>query len=323
MFSKLQPVQLDEVVAAFEYNIQQQPDASWLYTRLGDLLSKQGEIDRAIAAYRDATYKLNLWLKPEYTKNSWHQGEVKGPNFIVIGAMKAGTTSLYEYLNQHPQILPCAQKEVHYFVHHLNKGLDWYLAHFPPVVGEGNYLTGEASPGYLCNTIQSEVKQTFPQVKLLAILRNPIERAISHYYHNVKHGIEMRSFEAAMTAELQAIATLSDINLVKETKNWSGEQGYLFSGLYVYFLQKWLAKFPKEQLLVIQSEDLYRQPKIIMKTVFEFLELPNFSSDRYQKHFAGSYDKLNSKDRKYQSIADLFQEHNQLLQNYLQQPFSF
>ncbi len=323
MFSRLEPQQLNEVVGAFKYNIQQQPNASWLYTRLGDLLSKQGQIPEAIEAYNSATYKLNLWLKPEYTRKHWEEGEAQGPNFIIIGAMKAGTTSLYEYIIQHPQVLPCAQKEVHFFVHHFEKGLDWYLSHFPSVPPVGSFLTGEASPGYLCNTIQQKVKDTFPQVKLLAILRNPVERAISHYYHNVKHGIELRSFEAAMTAEMEAIAILPDIDLVKETKNWSGEQGYLFTGLYVYFLRKWMSAFDQEQFLIIKSEDLYQRSKETMKSVFSFLEVPAFESEKYTNHLPGSYQKLDNKDLKYKLIADFFHVHNQRLTDYLQQPFTW
>ena len=321
MFSKLEPQQLNEVVAAFKHNIQQQPNASWLYTRLGDLLSKQGQILEAIEAYKSATYKLNLWLKPEYTKEYWHEGTEQGPNFIIIGAMKAGTTSLYEYINQHPQVLPCAQKEVHFFVHHFEKGLDWYLSHFPAIPQSGNFLTGEASPGYLCNTVQEKVKQTFPEVKLMAILRNPVERAISHYYHNVKHGIEIRSFEMAMQAEMEAIASLPDINLVKETKNWSKQQGYLFTGLYVYFLEKWISAFNREQFLIIKSEDLYQNSKETMQGVFKFLELPEFESDKYTNHLPGSYQKLEHQDSKYQLIADFFDVYNQRLTDYLQQPF--
>lgn len=323
MFSELESQQLNEVVKAFQYNIQQQPGASWLYTRLGDLLSKQGQIPEAIQTYKDATYKLNLWLKPEYTKNYWHQGEVKGPDFMIIGAMKAGTTSLYKYINQHPKVLPCAQKEVHFFVHHFEKGLDWYLAHFPAVLPGENYLTGEASPGYLCNTIQEKVKDTFPQAKLIAVLRNPVERAISHYYHNVKHGIEMRSFEAAMRDEMDAIATLPEIDLVKETKNWSGQQGYLFIGLYVYFLQKWMEKFPREQFLIVQSENLYQKSQATMKKVFSFLELPAFEREDYINHLPGSYQKLNYSDSKYKLIADFFDVHNQRLTYFVQQPFSW
>ena len=323
MFSKLESEQLDEVVAAFKYNIQQQPNASWLYTRLGDLLSKQGQISEAIEAYKDATHKLNLWQKPEYTKKHWQRGTLQGPNFIIIGAMKAGTTSLYEYINQHPQALPCAQKEVHFFVHHYDKGLDWYLAHFPPIPKGENFITGEASPGYLCNTVQPQVQATFPQIKLIAVLRNPIDRAISHYYHNVKHGIEIRSFEAAMNAEIEAISRLSDINLVRETKNWSKQQGYLFTGLYVYYLQKWLATFDRQQLLVIKSEDLYEQPQATMQNVFDFLELPDFKNDKYTNHLPGSYKKLSNSDPKYQLIADVFHIHNQRLTDYLQQPFTW
>ncbi len=315
MFTQLRPEQLDEVVEAFKSNIQQKPKASWLSTRLGDLLSKQGRIDDAIEAYKSATYKLNIWLKPEYTAQYWDSGKIKGPDFIIIGAMKAGTTSLYEYISQHPQVLPCAQKEVHFFVHHFEKGLDWYLSHFPPLIKEKKFITGEASPGYFCNSIQESVKSTFPNIKLMAILRNPVDRAVSHYYHNVKHGIEMRSFEEAINAEITVMESISDISTLGETSNWCGEQGYLLTGLYVYFLKKWMSVFPREQFLIVRSEDLYEKPILCMNKVFDFLQLPEDSLKDYKAYLKGYYSPVDQSWRK--TLSELFKGHNKVLEDYL------
>lgn len=321
MFSKLDPKQLDEVVRAFNENIKKQPNTSWLYVRLGDLLTKQNQIPEAIDNYKNATYKLNAWHKPEYTARYWQQGEIKGPNFIILGAMKAGTTSLYEYICQHPQALHCAQKEVHFFVHHWDLGLDWYLSHFPPVPQDKYYITGEASPGYFCNTVQSKVKETFPNLKPIVILRNPVDRAISHYYHNVKYGLEMRPFEEAIARELEVMNNLADPALIGETANWSKEQGYLFTGLYVYFLQKWMSVFPKERFLIIKSEDLYLHPQPIMEQTFEFLELPYYQNIDYINYLQGSYSKID--EVWYQTIANFFATYNQKLEELLDMPFQW
>lgn len=321
MSTKLKPEQLDNVVEALKSHIRQKPKASWLYSRLGDLLSKQGKIDSAIEEYKSATYKLNVWLKSEYTAQYWDSGEVKGPDFLIIGAMKAGTTSLYEYISQHPQVLPSNQKEIHFFVHHFEKGLDWYLSHFPPITKEKKIITGEASPGYFCNSIQEKVKSTFPNVKLIAILRNPVDRAVSHYHHNVKYGIEMRSFEEAINAEIRVIENISDVSDLGETSNWCNEQGYLLTGLYVYFLKKWMSVFPREQFLIVRSEDMYEKPVLSMNKVFDFLTLPEYKLKDCKAYLKGSYSALDKSWRK--TLLEIFRSHNEKLEDYLNKKFNW
>lgn len=121
---------------------------------------------------------------------------LKTPDFIIIGVQKGGTTSLYSYLTQHPQIAPATQKEIHYFDFNFDKSTDWYCSHFS-TSSEGEYLlAGEASPYYIFHPqVPQRIYDLFPQVKIIALLRNPVERAISHYYYYIKIQYESLSLK--------------------------------------------------------------------------------------------------------------------------------
>ncbi|MEM9227886.1 MAG: sulfotransferase domain-containing protein, partial [Verrucomicrobiota bacterium] len=129
---------------------------------------------------------------------------------VIIGAQKSGTTSLYDYLIEHPQLLPASNKEVHFFDGGLTPELDaftageaWYRAHFPLVssVQAGQHSL-EATPLYLFNPlVAARMHELIPEVKLIAILRNPTERAISHFFHEKRYGREPLSIAEAMAAE--------------------------------------------------------------------------------------------------------------------------
>jgi hypothetical protein len=122
------------------------------------------------------------------------------PDFLILGAQKAGTTALYAYLRWHPEITGPSWKEVSYFDRHYRRGLSWYRGHFP--IGAGDRLVGEASPGYLFHPLAPErVRATVPDAKLIALLRDPVDRALSHYHHEVALGREPLSFDEALEAE--------------------------------------------------------------------------------------------------------------------------
>ncbi|MBN3958895.1 MAG: sulfotransferase domain-containing protein [Nostoc sp. NMS8] len=140
---------------------------------------------------------------------------------------KAGTSSLYYYLYQHPQILPASDKELHFFNKYFDLGVDWYLAHFPPLPVEEGFLTGEATPWYLGSyEVEKRVFQLFPKIKLIAILRNPVTRAISQYNMSLKSMKEHRTLEVAMTSELEILKGIADPTQVIE-KYWQTGKGYL------------------------------------------------------------------------------------------------
>uniref|UniRef100_A0A7S2RS97 Sulfotransferase domain-containing protein n=1 Tax=Rhizochromulina marina TaxID=1034831 RepID=A0A7S2RS97_9STRA len=112
---------------------------------------------------------------------------VKGtcrPSFIIIGAGKCGTSSLYYYLLDHPQVEPAGAKQIQFFDHQLGRGVSWYTAHFPRSMPDG-HVTGEASPGYIVyHHVPGAVQRVLPQVRILAVVRDPIDRLWSSYHYN-------------------------------------------------------------------------------------------------------------------------------------------
>src|SRR5436189_26280 len=121
------------------------------------------------------------------------------PDFLILGAQKAGTTALYAYLRWHPQVTGPSFKEVSFFDRHYARGERWYRAHLPV---RRRAVVGEASPSYLFHPLAPErVARMLPEARLIALLRNPVDRAFSHYQHEVALGREQLSFEDALAGE--------------------------------------------------------------------------------------------------------------------------
>ncbi|MBI5032777.1 MAG: sulfotransferase [Chloroflexi bacterium] len=200
------------------------------------------------------------------------------PHFVVIGAQKAGTTSLYYYLSQHPQIAPSFAKEVHYFdggqkanSNNYENGVHWYRAHFPLTSRLGNRrMTGEASPIYIFHPqVAERIHQLMPNVKLIALLRNPTERAISHYFHQKRTGRETLPLDQALQEEDKRI------NPAIKRCDFGNDAFRRFSykarGRYKEQLDRYFRYFSRDQLLILSSEEFFREPMATLDRVFEFL----------------------------------------------------
>jgi hypothetical protein len=240
----------------------------------------------------------------------------RGPDFLVIGAAKCGTTSLFEYLSAHPRVVPPIRKEIRFF-HQMERGLEWYLAHFPPLPGNpAQFITGEASTSYITDYRTPEhVFRHFPRAKLIAILRDPVDRAISHYHDDRRHSDESRSLEEAVDAEIGFLDGAT--NPAYNAEYWgAGQRGYLSTGLYIHFLERWLKVFPKEQLLVLESKDLQSDPKATMQKVFAFVGVPDNEAGKYDVLLnRGSYAATDDAVRR--RLGAFFRPHNQRLEEYL------
>lgn len=246
------------------------------------------------------------------------------PNFLIVGVQKGGTTSLYNYLIQHPHIAPASEKEVHFFDLNFHRGLDWYHAQFPRVADGKNLLTGEASPYYIFHPrVPPLIHQHFPQVKLIVLLRNPVERAISHYYYYVKIGFEKRSLEDAIATETELLA--GETELLAASPNYYSfyhrHYTYLARGRYLEQLQTWWQYFPQEQLLILKSEDFYTQPAATFNTVLDFLELPSHHLETYIKYNTGTYPPVSAAIQ--QQLREYFRPYNQQLTEYLGRDFNW
>ncbi|MDY7003539.1 MAG: tetratricopeptide repeat protein [Cyanobacteriota bacterium] len=311
---------LDEVVKFYHQIIQKKPHSVLCHLNLGEIFSEQGKIDAAIASYRSACYEQTIKFYPSFVTKYWQKKQLANPNFIIIGTGKSGTTSLYNYLSQHPQILPAIKKEIYFWSIHFDKGINWYLAHFPPIPKGIKFLTGEATPTYIYSWHTPErLFSIFPQIKLIVILRNPVDRAISHYYHEVRTKRENKSLSEAIFSQLERLQKTPESAL--QEAYWNYVSRYISYGVYVEFIKKWMAIFPRKQFLILRSEDFYQNPATIMEKVFNFLDLPKYQLKNYQKLNSGSYPTVPQSI--HESLSNYFQPYNQKLEKYLGMKFNW
>ncbi len=251
------------------------------------------------------------------------------PDFLIIGAAKSGTSSLYEYLNNHPSILPCVVKEPNYFTAYYNRGLAWYKSCFPfkakrVFCPERKFLTGEATSRYYWYPFAAErVKQILPTCKIIILLRNPVERSYSHYKMQYKNGIVTQTFEQQILDEPKRLEgewekMLNDKNYFSSEFN---SYGYLTKSLYINYIKKWFELFLKRQILVIKSEDFFSNPEKITNQTLEFLELSPLKLKKYEIMRKGLDDKLNSETRK--QLIEYFKPYNQKLYDFLDHDFEW
>ena len=193
------------------------------------------------------------------------------PAFIVIGTHRGGTSAFYHYLTEHPGIGAATTKEVNFFDRNFYKGSLWYRAHFPTRgqrANRGAFITGEASPHYLFHPLGPQrVAQTIPDVRLIALLRNPVERAWSHYRRYIYLGRETLPFTEAIAEEEQRLSA--------DPYDLAGHTSYLARGLYANQLDHWFDLFPRGRLLILRSEDFYADPGAILRQTLGFLDMPH------------------------------------------------
>lgn len=322
LFTRVKPEQLDPIAAFYQQLTISKPDNPWASVRLGDILTKQRKVEEAIAAYKAASKKLLKNKYPNYVSDRLADTHPAEPTYIIIGPMKTATSALYEYINQHPKVLPSIKKEIHFFSdpYRLAYGKDWYLAHFPPTNPESGYITGEASPGYIVNHVHNTVANLFPKVKIIALVRNPVDRAFSHYTHNCKHGFERRSFIEAVTAELEILEGITNntsLDRIAKTWDWNSHPGYVLLGLYAHFLQQWYTAFPSEQILIISNNALSARPAEIMQQVFSFLNLANHNESSYPQHNASSYDSKTIDAKLKERLTAFYNPYERRLEDFL------
>jgi hypothetical protein len=198
---------------------------------------------------------------------------VTAPDFVIIGAQRGGTTSLHAYLGAHPQVETPATKELHFITDRHERGLDWYLGQFPAELAL-DVITGEATPYALFHPLAPRrLREIAPAARLIALLRNPVDRAYSHYILERSGGHETLDFAAALDAEQKRLDG-EEARLTREPTYASAPHkhaSYLARGDYARQLERWFAVFPREQILVLRSEDLYERSAETFAHVAQFL----------------------------------------------------
>jgi len=251
------------------------------------------------------------------------------PNYLILGAQKSGTTSLYNYINEHPNAIAPRKREVHFFDGGLDdsednygKGLGWYRSHFPykfRVIG--NRITGECSPLYLFHPLCPErIHAQHPDIKLVCIFRDPTERAISHYFHEVRKGREERTISEALEQEE---ATIGQCLSTREYSSTLYNKSYLHRGYYLELLQRYFKLFKKNQILTLSSEDLWAKPVEKMATVFNFLNVEDSFSNASFKPMNQGHNRTKVDPEVYNWLTHHFATKNEALFNHIGERFDW
>lgn len=199
------------------------------------------------------------------------------PNFLIIGAAKSGTTSLSRYLRNHSDIFMAAIEEPKYFAYRglpprfespdasdILAGMTWQAHDYRRLFADWSYqkMGGEKSANYLWHPAAAQaIYEEIPDVRLITILRNPADRAFSHFTHNLRSLREpLTEFRAALDAEPE-----------RKRQNWSYNYLYRDRGHYVEHLERYFSLFPREQMLILLFDDLVADPVKVMRVVCRFL----------------------------------------------------
>jgi len=250
------------------------------------------------------------------------------PNFFVIGPGRTGTTSLYHYLDQHPSLSKSAYDELGFFDVNFHLGLNWYRSLFPSIFTKFRiklkthfFMTYDVTPSYVRRPwIARRIKKQFPNSKLIIILRNPVDKAYSHYYQSAKFG-ETRTFEEVIDEELNDISGWSvdskdDCYFATKVEN-----SKLARGFYAEQLSVWFELFSKNQILIIPSEELASNTKNVLNDIFQFLNLPKYEIPNIEKVNVSKYSKMNSEMRK--RLITFFEPYNEQLYEFLNYKFDW
>ena len=187
------------------------------------------------------------------------------PDFLVLGTQKGGTTTLQQLLIQHPGVYLAPGKEVHYFSKHWEQPTAWYASHYAGAAPQQR--CGDITPFYLFHPqAPQRIHSLLPKAQLIVLLRDPVERALSQYFHSVRLGFETLALEDALAAEQERLNSGERQHLQ--------EHSYLSRSRYLEQLDRYGALFPDQQLLVLQSEALFTDPAATWQQIETFLGLP-------------------------------------------------
>lgn len=222
------------------------------------------------------------------------------PEFLVLGTKRGGSTSAWQYLVQHPQVMPMVarwenHKSPHYFYWHYERGEAWYRSHFPTLAARRaaerrlgrRVVTGESSPYYLFNPyVPGRVARDLPEARFVVLLRDPVKRAYSHYWERVDNGVEPLTFAQALAAEPERVAgeaerMAADPYYYSRPHDW---YTYRERGIYAPQLQRWFDAVGRDRVLVLFSEELYADPQHATDTMARFLGIEPHPIPLFKRH---------------------------------------
>ena len=238
------------------------------------------------------------------------------PDFLVIGAKRCGTTSLYQHLPEHPCISKSPHDNMGFFNDNFHLGVNWYKSFFPTTFTRkkikskfGDFLAFDVTTKYMEEeSTANNVYQTKPNMKIIIILRNPVDRAYSQYHLSVRQTAERRSFEDVVEENMNRLNKESHEHYEIKPKFSAKEDNYLKKGLYALQLRYWLKIFPRENILIVSTEEFESNQQIIYNKIFEFLNISKFEVKNTKKMEKGNYPPMKSETRNL--LLDYFRSHN-------------
>ena len=214
----------------------------------------------------------------------------KLPDFIGLGTQKGGTTTLHKILDMHPNIYLPRFKEVHYFDNHYSKGIEWYKKNFSEA--QDKQLCGEITPHYLYHpNVAIRIKNTIPLAKFIILLRDPIERTLSHYFHAQKRGFESLDIEKALNAEQKRMEFGGPLSRQRYS--------YVGRSKYIEQINRYREAFREDRILILKSETFFEKRENSIDAIQEFLGIENKIRPTGVMHEnMGSKSKIINVDRK-------------------------
>lgn len=204
------------------------------------------------------------------------------PEFLIIGAQRAGTSSMFRYLGQHPQVRRPLRKEIDYFSANYGRPPSWYAAHFPLRVAAQSF---DCTPQYLVHPLAAgRCHALLPNAKLVVMVRDPVTRLVSQYSHMRRLGFENLTLREALTAEDER--TASDLRAIEEDPGWNPRQffrfGYLARSRYAEQMQRWLQFYPHTSIHVFDFDEFVGSPESEWTELVRFLELDPWAPDDFR-----------------------------------------
>jgi hypothetical protein len=251
------------------------------------------------------------------------------PNFLVIGVGRGGTTSLFEYLGQHNCITKSAYDEIGYFDDNFHLGLNWYRSMFPTTYHKkkiikkyGDFLTFEVTPWYIRKPwLAKRIQNTLKNIKIITVLRNPIDRTYSHYHLALRDNKITKSFDEIIDEDMDTLKKSFSRNKDKDYFNNVVQNSFLARSFYAEQLEQWFKIFNKKNMLIVSSENLSKNTQDTLNTIFSFLNLNHQEIPNLEKINVGKYSPISNSIHK--KLFDYFYDYNETLFNLIEHRYNW
>lgn len=246
----------------------------------------------------------------------------KLPDFIIVGAQRSGTTSLYQFLTSHVEFYSGIKKEIHFFDNFYSRGLKWYKSHFPNKSSKKRSI--DASPYYMFHPLAIDrIASVIPDVKIIALLRNPVDRAFSQYKWEVRQGYEKLNFDDAIKCEKERLNGERE-KIQKEVNYYSlnhQHHSYVERGKYYRQVKKVLDNFPQKNCLFLDSEALFNGDLEEFQKLALFLEIDKLDLKKFKETNATRESSMDEDKRKL--LQKIFEKENEKLYSLLNRDFKW